>query len=483
MSETTITTTTASAPAPPTEMEQELATKEVREVAVQLNTITNAIRKLAVSSRCSDGKDDKNTIKVSAMKITGLPESAQPKIELQLSSPIESKIITRLYDSNVDDDNDGDDDKQETETEQKKEEGEEQGEEETATVDDTKADNGSSSYYAIFEGVDLSVATLTVQVSDLDIPLGSSVMYDIAPLCDVDVLSGVIEKTTQLEVAIVPEDGTFHVGSPSSEKQDDDIEEIVAESSDESAVVVEKSDDIEGKDDEDKKDEGRKETEGGESESENFQDAISSEDDESSSKVQESKEVEKEDNNDNDDEKKVTEAAEQKDKDEATSSNNEQEEAKESTEEQPKQGDSPSSPDSIIVPTCVVYLKIEYNASASDQKAILDEKYNATVARKAVAMEKLRKIAISLRRAQMAEASKQQKDDNTKPSVKPGFLNKQTKKKGPMFLVRWYEKTIGPNSLLRKVYPIAKNYVLFFGGIILMHYQGHQLALPPPSAV
>lgn len=321
-------------------------------------------------------------------QITGLPDSAQPKINIQLSSPIESQTITQLYDD-INDNNI----EQEVSTTVVKED-----EKSEVNVnddnDDVKEENTSSC--AIFKGVDISVATITIDVSDLDIPLGSSAMYDVGPLCDIDVLGGVTSKVTQLEVAIIAD------GDSNNNVADLKVKE--GEESKEEDVAVE------------------------EEEVDNTQ---------------------TESNND------TTTDVDTPTKEEDTSS-------------------------SIVIPTCILHLKIEYNASKKDQAELLTEKHNATMARYTVALEKLRKIAISIRRAQIAAAESSSSGDNQKPAVKPGFLQKKSMKKESMFLIRWYEKTIGPNSFLRKVYPIAKNYVLFFGGIVLMHYQGHQLALPPP---
>merc|ERR1711976_823172 len=52
----------------------------------------------------------------------------------------------------------------------------------------------------------------------------------------------------------------------------------------------------------------------------------------------------------------------------------------------------------VIVPVCTLQLKVEYNASMKDQRLLLSEKYNAAVARQTVAVDKLRKIAISVER-------------------------------------------------------------------------------------
>lgn len=448
------------------------------------------------------------------LQITGLPESAQPKIKIQLSSPIESKTITKIYDpldnendnkavegsgkdgedeekkndatssnneANVDEDDKGNEgegegekveeteekevdeedkdeldeeapetseasevneEEDETNNEEEGEMEEKEGKDEEKIEETKKESSLSSTSIAIFKGVDISVATLTMDVSDLDIPLGSSAVYDVGPLCEIDVLGGISKRITELEVAIVPDDD----GVSNVENKEGDVV----------------------------------------NESEHFQDAVS-EEGETGSKTEEVAEIEE-----SQDEEKVVDEAKTEEVDEA-----QDEEATEITEEaesddthkeevvdtdivEEEKTSIPEKTSSVIVPTCILHFKIEYNASVNDQKLILSEKYNAAVARQAVAVEKLRKIAISARRAQMAAAASSGTSENKKPAVKPGFLDKKPNKKEPMFLVRWYEKTIGPKSLLRQVYPIAKNYVLFFAGIFLMHYQGHQLALPPP---
>ena len=44
----------------------------------------------------------------------------------------------------------------------------------------------------------------------------------------------------------------------------------------------------------------------------------------------------------------------------------------------------------------------------------------------------------------------------------------------------WYDKHLGPESLLRMIFPIARNYLVFAASVALMHYKGQLLALPPP---
>lgn len=579
----------------------EAASKTVREVGLELSTIKNAMRKLTIDNANKVNED--NTFKVTAMKVSGLPESAQPRINLQLSSPIESKTITKIYDplddeekkddidatadtspatnSNDNKEKEGDDEEKVTEvvkeedeieadakdTEEEKgkenaeeetpveekteveketpevveEEGEEKEktevveEEETPVIveaeeektevekeapavvekEKTEIETKKESSHVIFRGIDASTATLTVDLSDLDIPLGSSATYDLAPLCEIDVLGGVTKKITDLKVAIVPDETMTSFATAAcfednvdvdtgadadavieeNESESEDFQDAVSEEgeatdkadngvkveevpTDDAAIATQDDDDTTGK------------NENGEKEEKVSSDPI---DVEESAEEEETKEV-------------VSEEAQQPEQVEETKKDASEEAPEETTEEIEKEKTteqeettetetetkeeavevektpSPEEGSSILLPTCVLDLKIEYNASTKDQTLILTEKYNAAVARHAVAVDKLRKIGVAVRRAKIAAAASSQlaTTDNKKPAVKPGFLNKQPKKKEPMFYVRWYEKTLGPNSLFRKVYPIAKNYVLFFGGVLLMHFQGHQLALPPP---
>jgi hypothetical protein len=69
----------------------------------------------------------------------------------------------------------------------------------------------------------------------------------------------------------------------------------------------------------------------------------------------------------------------------------------------------------------------------------------------------------------------------SKPSLKPGFLNK--KKKETTRMQKLYERTLGPASMLRKGWGavcFGKNYFIFFGAISFFHFKGQMLALPPP---
>ena len=55
-----------------------------------------------------------------------------------------------------------------------------------------------------------------------------------------------------------------------------------------------------------------------------------------------------------------------------------------------------------------------------------------------------------------------------------------TKNKKDGFRLILYQRTIGPNSIARKNFPLAKNYTIFFGAVTLMHFRGQELAPPPP---
>ena len=53
------------------------------------------------------------------------------------------------------------------------------------------------------------------------------------------------------------------------------------------------------------------------------------------------------------------------------------------------------------------------------------------------------------------------------------------KKKEDGFRLILYQRTIGPNFIATKKFPLAKNYIIFFGAVTLMHFRGQELALPP----
>jgi len=146
---------------------------------------------------------------------------------------------------------------------------------------------------------------------------------------------------------------------------------------------------------------------------------------------------------------------------------------------------STSSKPSAVVqkPICAVKLRVEFEPSTKDLQEAISDKLNEASKKKALAINRLRQSAAAVSRSAKASDSTAADSSSSGAAVKSGFLNKKTadtKKKEPNFMVRWYEKTLGPNSLMRTVGPIMKNYVIFFAAVIYMHYRGQDLALPPP---
>lgn len=135
--------------------------------------------------------------------------------------------------------------------------------------------------------------------------------------------------------------------------------------------------------------------------------------------------------------------------------------------------------DAIVEPVCTVTLRVTYKPSAKDQREELYDLLNKASQKKAKAITQLRKSAMAVSRAgpSSTEVTTTKKKS---PAVKAGFLNKK-KSKEPSKLKAWYDKNLGPQSLLRaSIIPFAKNYVIFFGTIAFCHWKGHELALPAP---
>ena len=57
-----------------------------------------------------------------------------------------------------------------------------------------------------FEGVDSSVATLTVSAYGAGVPLGSGAGHDVALLCKFDMMKPAGKAVTMIDVAIVPDE-------------------------------------------------------------------------------------------------------------------------------------------------------------------------------------------------------------------------------------------------------------------------------------
>jgi hypothetical protein len=141
-------------------------------------------------------------------------------------------------------------------------------------------------------------------------------------------------------------------------------------------------------------------------------------------------------------------------------------------EETKKEDEKPSG---LIKPLCTLTLRLVYKPSDKDQKEELYEMLNKTSQRKLQALEKLRgQSAVVAKKTPSTVAKKS-------PAVKAGFLNKKVKKQedDPKWK-QFYKKYLGPESFLQVVFPVAKNYIIFFGAVALAHFQGQLMALPAP---
>ncbi|GAX11755.1 hypothetical protein FisN_7Lh134 [Fistulifera solaris] len=134
--------------------------------------------------------------------------------------------------------------------------------------------------------------------------------------------------------------------------------------------------------------------------------------------------------------------------------------------------------DVVTEPVCTLTLRLSFQPSVKDQRDQLYEKLNVETRQKAAAVEELRQVALAASRQQMQQGVVQKP-----PAVSSGFLNSRSleKPKGMVAkMTQWYNRTLGPDSLLRRTFPIAKNYLIFFGAVGLFHFRGQHLALPPP---
>jgi len=142
---------------------------------------------------------------------------------------------------------------------------------------------------------------------------------------------------------------------------------------------------------------------------------------------------------------------------------------------------------------CSVTLKVTYKPSPKDQREELYDLLNKTSQSKATALAELRKRSIERAKAgasSVADGANSTAITRSKPSVKPGFLNKGGKKakeeddKGFVPTVKkWYQRVTGPDSIVMKTAfwaVVTKDFWIFFGAVGFMHFRGSVLSLPPP---
>jgi len=381
------------------------AEKEISNIKLTLrNLTTQEVAQTTADDSRGKKEDpaDKNSLKFWVTKLSGLPDSAQPAIHIQLSNPVEKQTITSLT-KDADTGENGDKD---------------------STKNVTEKPNEQNHEVVTFYDVEISNATFELSVMDKDIPLGRSAIHDIKPLCQPNLSKdGNTKSTSSLDIAIVSNDDNTTV-----------------------EAVVEKG------------------------HSENFNntsfDTITEEEGEIANKVEKalkSTQLKDELNDEENDEMR-------KDETEGIKEVSEKESSTVETE-------CPT----LQIPTCVVTIKMEYTASMKDKKEKLYDLLNEASKRKAEAIDDLRKSAATLSR--IKSENNGGKDSSNTTVIKSGFLGKKSKvttEKETMFLVRCYQKYFGASSIFQRVFPIAKNYLLFFGGVAIMHFYGQNLALPPP---
>ena len=122
--------------------------------------------KADLRSVAAGGDETLNFLRLSATKVTGIPKLAMPRFKLQLSSPIDELELTKIWDP-------------------------------------LNADAEGSTVR--FEGVESSVATLTVSAYDADVTLGSRAGHDAALLCKFDPMKPAGKAVMMIDVAIVPD--------------------------------------------------------------------------------------------------------------------------------------------------------------------------------------------------------------------------------------------------------------------------------------
>uniref|UniRef100_A0A7S1DA58 Uncharacterized protein n=1 Tax=Cyclophora tenuis TaxID=216820 RepID=A0A7S1DA58_CYCTE len=146
--------------------EMDLARADVVSCEKEIQSIKSKIRELGSTAVAPD-EANPNSLELVVLKVEGLPEAAKPSFILQLSSPVEEDIISKLFDP---------------------------------------LDESAEGSVATFAGVEISTATLTISAKDMDIPLGVSVPQDVASLCHIkDVMKAQDEYVQEFSVAFSPE--------------------------------------------------------------------------------------------------------------------------------------------------------------------------------------------------------------------------------------------------------------------------------------
>eukprot|EP00549_Striatella_unipunctata_P019467 CAMPEP_0118707196 /NCGR_PEP_ID=MMETSP0800-20121206/21039_1 /TAXON_ID=210618 ORGANISM="Striatella unipunctata, Strain CCMP2910" /NCGR_SAMPLE_ID=MMETSP0800 /ASSEMBLY_ACC=CAM_ASM_000638 /LENGTH=372 /DNA_ID=CAMNT_0006609935 /DNA_START=221 /DNA_END=1339 /DNA_ORIENTATION=- len=285
-------------------------------------------------------------------------------------------------------------------------------------------DKDAEGSFVLFEGVDTSAATLSVSANDADIPLGTSDIQDVAPFCTIEDGLHPNPKVSEVTVSLFPsKSSSSGSGSSSSSNSGATTEEKKEEEKEEIVAASEPA----TKDDEETK--------------------------ESDDKA----------------EKEATSATPDAD---ATTSKETAIKKEETNEE--------TTTTTTTTPICSVTFNVEFKPSSKDIREALHDMLNKVSKRKAAAIDNLRKSAAAVSRAAPPPAGGSTDVIPSQRAVKPGFLNAKSKKVQEDALTKFYNRFLGPTSLLRTVVPVVKNYIIFFGAVAFFHFRGQFMALPPP---
>jgi len=511
----------AAAAAETARVEMDAARTDVMERESEIQSIKNALKNVSASTFSNDGA----VLRIMALKVSGLPEAAKPLFKVQLSSPIEELSLTKLADplKSVDDAEAAKDGSvvkfQDVNSSMATM---------TVTAMDGAIHLGSSKCYDVASvceycplSLDVSTSSATKNVAKATQLVVSIVADDQSGLSSTDdikkVDTVVVEEAKTEEAVVVVEetidakvaettaavdeskkDGTVVVDEATDEKANDSATAettAVAVSSETATDPTTKEEDktvefdaeasfvaeAESKTNDDKEENTEEPSSSNEAQAEDTKEQPTEQPMEESSTEAATKTKEE---TSNEQETKPTE--------DTPAEKSDEEPVKSTTEEATPTPPPPSSPPSTsttITATakgeevCNVTLKIEHTPSKKEVQEKLYDLLNKASKRKVQAIDRLRKSAVLVSRAKQAIPSSTTTTVSTsKNAVKSGFLNSK-KTKGevkPSFLKKWYERTFGPNSILMRLGPIAKNYVIFFGVVALMHYKGQELALPAP---
>jgi len=402
-------------------IDMDAARHDVLESEKEIQEIKNLLRQVTTST----DQGNRNTLAISAIKVSGYYQSENcsetdiPVLKLQLSSPIEELVLTKLFDP-------------------------------LASSDNQKETTESR---VVFYDVDTSIATLTVTAFDNAVAaetpnlLGTSVSHDIGTMCEFDVLTFLrnemkLSSFSELDVVIIsvsdlPPTAISLVEKAQENEEDEysgtqviDVSEFSDAKEDESSVALEGA--LQGK--------GKVE----------FLD---------------------------DENKPVTpeESLVKKDVDAGVESESEQKlhsgtdlpttfcTVKLSVEYTPSKKDQQEK----------LY---ELLNQSSKRKAQAIERLRKSAA----AVSRGKSQSTTKFEGDGEEDPSAGSSRAVQPGFLNKKKRPRGQTSASNFFTNVYKRILGPQSLIAQAFPIAKNYFLFFGVVAFVHWKGDMLALPAP---